>query len=142
MIILGAENEIDERDPAKNFGPLGLCYTAAHCYNRLAAASRIHQFYLAERTKLGEQFFDCLFANVTRVEDYQIRFVGLLDGKKSERRQDLEHARRVVDVHLATVRLDKHALCQVTRALGGECSNRHQAASLETSAVKFRGDTA
>ena len=77
---------------------------------------------------------------MTRVENDQIRFVRHLYGQKSERRQDLIHARRIIDIHLTTERLYKDASCQPRRPPACECSIRHQAASLDASAGKFRRD--
>jgi hypothetical protein len=64
----------------------------------------------AQAATLGIDLLGRLLADVTGVEDDQIGVVGLSGDRIAQRRQHIAHALRIVDVHLAAVRLDKEAL--------------------------------
>src|SRR5439155_26537258 len=66
--------------------------------------------HLLEEVELGKHLFGRLLADVAGVENDQI---GVFRGRRrgiAERRHQIGHARRIVDVHLATIGLDEEAL--------------------------------
>ncbi len=66
MIGLRTDDDIDARCATGDFGALGLCDAAGYSDNRRAAVVS------TLTTDVGIDFFGCLFANVTGVEDDEI----------------------------------------------------------------------
>ena len=115
MIILWTDDEVDGGLAAQNFAPLGLGDAAGDDERGVSPARRSRALQGADLAELGIDLFRGALADVAGIEDDE---VGVLDycrlGKPFLPR-DIGHALRIVDVHLASERLDEHA----TRVGGG-----------------------
>src|SRR5271163_564394 len=103
MIGLWAEDEIDERRAAADLVALGLGNAAGHGDQHGFAPARFVCFHRTDLAELGKDLFRRLFADMASVEDDQIGILGRGRPIKADLRQQLGHARRIVDVHLTTM---------------------------------------
>jgi len=113
MITLGADDEIDARRARHYFRALGLRYATSHGHDHATTAFGLCRFQTTNRPKLRIHLFGRLFPNVAGVEDHEIRIPWCASRNKAQRRHKLGHARRIIDIHLAAISLDVHALGQV-----------------------------
>ena len=125
MIGLRAEDEIDERRAAADLAALGLGDAAGHGNQHGFAPARFACFQRTDLAELGIDLFRRLFSDVASVEDDQVGTFGRGAPLKAERRQQLGHARRIVDIHLTTVGCYKDALGHTLHPRCGDtCSGR------------------
>ena len=103
MIALRADHDIDHRRAADDLVAFGLRDAAGHGDAHVAALARGFVLGDAQPPEFGVDFFGGLFADVTGVEDHQIRVVHACGLDKAFRRQRVHHALRIVDVHLTAV---------------------------------------
>ncbi len=120
VIGLWAEDEVDIGRPPADLGALGLGDAAGDGDQHGLAAARFLPLQRADAAKLGEYFFRGLFADVAGVEDDQVGVLGRRRQAKAERRQQLGHARRIIDVHLTAIGRDKHLLGHALPSLCGK----------------------
>ena len=113
MIALRTDDDVDRRLTAQDFRPFGLGDTAGDDQRRPPAS--LAPFFL-ELTQLAEFRIDFLgrpFADVAGVENDEI---GILDPGRlavSLLSRDVGHSLGVVDVHLASERLDERPRASV-----------------------------
>ncbi len=110
MIGLRAEDDVDMRRAAKDFGALGLRDAAAHCQHQPLAASAAVELARTQPAEFRVDLLRGLLANMAGVEDNHVGVVCGIDQPVPERRQEIGHPRRIIDIHLAAVRLDVKAL--------------------------------
>ena len=139
MVALRADDDVDRRLAAQDFGALGLGDAARHDQGRPPAGLPPLLFQFAQLAELGVDFLGRLFADVAGVENDE---VGVLDPARLsiavERRQ-IGHALRIVDVHLAAEGLDERPPGSALRA-STRLGERLQAWSIRTITVS-RGQT-
>ena len=103
MIALRTDHHIDHRRAADDLVALGLRDAAGHRDAHLAAVARGLILGDAQPAQFRVDFLGGLFANVTGVEDHEIRVVDARCLDKALGRQRVHHALRIVDVHLTTI---------------------------------------
>jgi hypothetical protein len=107
MVILRTDDEIDGFLPTQDFGAFGLRHAAGDRDARVAAGGGALLFQLAQLAQFGEDLFGGALPNMAGVENNQI---GVLDaGRLVEafRRENVGHARGVIDIHLAAEGFDE-----------------------------------
>ena len=110
VIGLRAENKIDERRARQDFLALGLRDAAGDRDHHAAAPALARGFQAADRAEFGKDLFGRLLADMAGIEDDEVGAVRTGGRAIAERRQQLGHSRRVVDVHLAAISLDEQPL--------------------------------
>ena len=103
MIALRPDHDIDRRRAADDLLALGLRDAAGHRDVHGAALARGFVLDDAQPSQFRIDFLGGLFADVTGVEDHQIRVIDAGSLDKAFRRQRVHHALRIVDVHLTAV---------------------------------------
>ena len=110
MIGLRSDHDVDGRLAPHDFLALGLGNAARHGDGEVAARRPALELLVAQAAQLGIDLFRGVLADVAGVQHDEIG-VGRARGQRvAERPQDIGHAVRVVDVHLAPVGADEHAL--------------------------------
>jgi hypothetical protein len=106
VIILRADDDIDDRCAADDLLALGLRHAAGHRNGETAVGAGCTLLELSDAAELGIHLLRRLLADVTGVEHDQVGLLrrGRLD--KTQRRQRIRHTLRIVDVHLAAVGFD------------------------------------
>ena len=121
VIALRADNQIDHRLAAHDLFALGLGNTACHP-DLQVGLGRLEAF---EATEFGIHLFRRLFADVAGVQEDHVRVIGRSGLFISLTTQGLGHALAVIDIHLATIGLDKellragHGICLSCWGSGG-----------------------
>ena len=115
MIILWTDDEVDGGLAAQNFAPLGLGDAAGDDERGVSPSRRSRALEGADLAELGIDLFRGAFADVAGIEDDEVGVLDFFRLGKTFSSRDIGHALRVVDVHLASERLDEHA----TRVGGG-----------------------
>ena len=103
MIALRADHDIDRGRAADDLVAFGLRDAAGHRDAHLAAVSRGLVLGDAQPSEFRVNLLGGLFANVTGVENHQIRVIHAGGLDKAFGRQRVHHALRIVDVHLTAV---------------------------------------
>ena len=106
MVTLRTDHDIDHRRAADDLLAFGLGDAAGHRDIHVAAIARGFILDDAQPSELRVDLLGSLFADVTGVEDHQVRIVHACGFDKAFRRQRVHHALRIVDVHLAAIGLD------------------------------------
>ena len=109
MIILWTDDEVDGGLAAQNFAPLGLGDAAGDDERGVSSSRRSRALQGADLAKLGIDLFRGAFADVAGVEDDEVGVIDICRLGKTFLPRDIGHALRIVDVHLASERLDEHA---------------------------------
>ncbi len=108
VIGLGPEHDVDEGRAFEDFLALGLGDAASDRDQGLGGPLGGPAFLdPPQPAKLGIDLLRRLLADMAGVEDDQVGIVGPVRLGVTERRQDVCHARGVVDVHLAAVCFDE-----------------------------------
>jgi hypothetical protein len=115
MIALRADDDVDRRRTADDFFAFGLRDAARHRNPHLAAVACGLVLGDAQPPEFGVDLLGSLLADMAGVEDHQIGILGAGRLDKAFARQRVHHALRIVDVHLAAIRLDM----QLARRLHG-----------------------
>ncbi len=105
MIALRTDDEIDRWLPRRDLGPLGLRHAARNGDDRVLAVPAARVLDVANAAQIRIDLLCCLLADVAGIEDHEIG--GLEFGRLGVplARQRFGHALAVVDVHLASERL-------------------------------------
>ena len=109
MIILWTDDEVDGGLAAQNFAPLGLGDAAGDDERGVSPARRSRALEGADLAELGIDLFRGALADVAGIEDDEVGVLDFFRLGKTFLPRDIGHALRVVDVHLASERLDEHA---------------------------------
>src|SRR6202020_423991 len=107
MIALRADDDVDRRLAAQDFRPLGLSDAARDNQHHRPAFAPALFLQLAQLAKFGVDFLRGAFADVAGVENDEI---GVLDASRfaiSSLGGQIAHTFGVIDVHLASERLDE-----------------------------------
>ena len=115
MVALRTDDDIDHRGAADDFLAFRLRDAAGHRDVQRPAVARGFILGDAQPPELRVDLLGGLFADVTGVEDHQIRVIDARRLDKALGRQRVHHALRIVDVHLTTIGLDM----QLARRLHG-----------------------
>ena len=110
MVALRPDHEIDEGRAAQHLRALRLSDAAGNRDDRCLPRTRPRVLHLADAAEIGIDLLGSLLADMAGVEEDD---VGLLDRRRlgeAVGAQQLRHALGVVDVHLATKRLDEDLL--------------------------------
>ena len=100
VITLRADHDIDGAFAPDDFAAFRLRHASGNDDAHLAAVTRGVFFGCAKPAQFRVYFFGCLLANVTGVENDEIRVIDARRFDKSLRCQRVHHALRIVDVHL------------------------------------------
>ena len=128
VVGLGPEHHVHVGRPARDLGALGLGHAAGHGQDHGGAGAGAPLLQAAQATELREHLLRGLLADVAGVEDDHVGVVRARRRHEAEGRQDLGHAGRVVDVHLAAVGLDVKCLGQRRSGASSGRSNRRSQA--------------
>ena len=115
MIALRPDHDVHGRRAADDFLALGLRDAARDGNAHLTAVACGLVLGDAQPPEFGVDLFGSLLADMAGVEDHEIRILGAGRLDKAFARQRVHHALRIVDVHLAAIRLDM----QLARRLHG-----------------------
>ena len=107
MIALRADDDVDRRLTAQDLGALGLGETAGHDQGRPPAGLSPFVFQFAELSEFGIDFLRGLFAYVAGVENDEVGVLDACGVRITLESGQVGHSLRIVDVHLATERLDQ-----------------------------------
>ncbi|PKQ03013.1 MAG: hypothetical protein CVT73_16620, partial [Alphaproteobacteria bacterium HGW-Alphaproteobacteria-12] len=118
VIGLGAEHKIDRWCAAAYFLPLGLCDAACDADGEALAAPVLLGLQIAQPAKLGIDLLGRFLADMAGVQDDDIGIFRRVDFAIASGRHDIDHAGRIIDVHLAAIRLHEDFLARPDR-LGG-----------------------
>jgi len=126
VIALRPHHHVHDGRAADDLLAFGLRDAAGHRNVHLAAIARGFVLDEAQPPQFRIDFLGSLFADVTGVEDHQIRIVHACGLDKAFPCQRVHHALRIVDIHLTTIGLDM----QLARRLHGTwmlcVKRRHQ----------------
>ena len=103
VIALRTDHDVDHRRAADDLLALGLGDAAGHGDFHVPAAARGLVLDDAQPPQFRVHLFGGLFADVTGVEDYQIRIIRARGLDKAFGRQRVHHALRIVDIHLTAI---------------------------------------
>ena len=103
VVTLRTDHDIHHRRPPDDLLALGLGDAAGHRDVHVAAVARGLVLGDAQPAQFRVDLLGGLLADVTGIEDDQIRIVYACGLDKAFRRQRVHHALRIVDVHLTTV---------------------------------------
>src|SRR5882757_4385469 len=115
MIALRTDHDVDGRCAADDLFALGLCDAAGDDDVHLAAVARGFILGDTQAPEFGVDLLGGFFADVAGIEDDEVRIIRAVGLDKAFARQRVHHALRIVDVHLAAIRLDM----QLARRLHG-----------------------
>ena len=107
MIALRADDNVDRGLAAQDLPSLGLSDAAGDDQHRPAALALAFLLELAQLAKLGIDFLRRAFANVTGVEDDEVRVFDAHSLVVPRPGGEVPHSLGVIDVHLASERLDE-----------------------------------
>ena len=103
VITLRANDQIDQRHPAQNLGPLGLGHTAGDT----DAQIRVCRFQRTQTANIGKHLFGGLFADMAGVDQHQIGLFCLIRGDIALRAHGFDHTFAVIDIHLTAIGFDE-----------------------------------
>ena len=106
VITLRADHQIDQRHPAQDLCPFGLCHTAGHADAQIGFGG----FQRAQPANVGKYLFGRFFADMAGVEQNQIGLFGHIGGDIALGAHGFGHALAVIDVHLTAIGLDEQFL--------------------------------
>ena len=107
MIALRPHHQVDRRRASQDLGTLGLGDAARNRDDRALARPRPLRLHLADAPQVGIDLLGRLLADMAGVEDDDVGVLGRIRHGEAVASQQLGHALGVVDVHLATERLDE-----------------------------------
>ena len=110
MIGLRPHDDVDGGLAAHDLLALGLGDAAGDGDGEVAALGAALELGVAQAAQLGIDLLRGVLADVAGVQHDQIGLLGRVRQGIAERPQDVGHAVRIVDVHLAPVGADEHAL--------------------------------
>ena len=108
MIALRTDHDIDRRLAAQDFRPLGLGDAAGDDQRRPPPRPAALVLELAQLAELGIDFLRRPFADMAGVENDEIGVLDRMSLAVALPGRDVRHSLGVVDVHLASERLDEH----------------------------------
>ncbi|CKX76462.1 Uncharacterised protein [Mycobacterium tuberculosis] len=103
MIALWADHDIDGAFAADDLAALRLCDAACDRDLHLAAVACSLVLGGAQAAEFRIDLLGCLLANVTGIEDHEVRVINTGRLHESLRRQRVHHALCIVDIHLTAV---------------------------------------
>ena len=103
MVALRTDHDIDGGRAADDLRAFRLRDAAGHRDADSAALARRFVLHHAQPPEFGVDLFGGLFADVTGVENHQVRVIHAWCLDKALGRQRVHHALRIVDVHLTAV---------------------------------------
>ena len=115
MIALRTDHNIDRGLAAQDFRPLGLGDATRDDQRRLPPRPAALLLELAQLAELGIDFLRRPFADMAGVEDDEIGVLDRMGLAVAFAGRDVRHSLGVVDVHLASERLDEHPPVLVPR---------------------------
>ena len=110
LVGLRPEHQVDGRRPAHHLLTLGLGDAAADGDQHAAAGAGFLFLQQAQPAHFRIDLLGRLLADVAGVEDHQVGVFRRIGRLIAQRRQNVGHARRVIDVHLAAIGLDMQPL--------------------------------
>ena len=113
LVVLRSEDDIDERCTALYFLAFGLGDTTADTDQHGPATAGRGILHGAQASEFRIDLLRRFFTDMTGVEDDQIRRLGRRRHLKAHRRQDVRHARGIVDVHLAAIGFNEKLFHQI-----------------------------
>ena len=115
MIALRPDDDIDNRRAADDLVALSLCDAAGHSNVHAPAVARGLLLGDAQPSQFRVDLLGGLFADVTGIENDEVRIINSCGLDKAFIRHRVHHALRIVDIHLAAIRFDM----QLARRLHG-----------------------
>ena len=103
MIALRADHDIDRRRAADDLGAFRLRDAAGHRDTHVAAISRGLFLDHAQPSEFRINLFGGLFTDVAGIENHQVRVIQAGGFDKSFGSQRVDHALRIVNIHLTAV---------------------------------------
>ena len=114
VIGLRTEDHIYVGRAAGDFCAFGLSHASGHAEHQATADAFPVALQLMQAAQFRKDFLGSLFADVAGVENDHIGVVRCRAGIVTQRREDIGHARGVIDIHLTAVGLDEDFLAQPT----------------------------
>ena len=110
LVGLRPEHQVDGRRAAHHLLALGLGDAAADSNQHAAAGAGLLFLQQAQPADFRIDLFGRFLADMAGIEDHQVGVFRRIRRLIAQRRQDVGHARRVIDVHLAAIGLDMQPL--------------------------------
>jgi hypothetical protein len=110
VVGLRADDDIDRRLAPDDLLALGLGDAARDRDGEVAAFGAAQLLLVAQPAELGVDLLRGVLTDVAGIQHHEIGLGRTIGQRIAERPQDVGHAVRVVDVHLAPVGADEHAL--------------------------------
>jgi hypothetical protein len=122
MVGLRSHHHVDSFLARDDFLALRLPDATRDGDQHRAASPHPAVLQLLQAPELGIHFLGGFLADVARVQNHQVGILGAVARHIADRRQQIRHARGIVDVHLATESLDEQLLhlCASLRFAGYE----------------------
>ena len=119
MIALRADDDIDRGLAAQDFRPLRLGDAAGDHQRRPPAGPGAFLLELAQLAELGKDLLGGAFADVAGVENDEVGVLGAGGLAVSRACGEIPHPLGIIDVHLASERLDEHPWARFPRGMSG-----------------------
>ena len=112
VIGLGTEHQIDGRGAAAHLLALGLCDAAGHADNEVLTPAGFFLLQFAQTAKLRIDLLGRLFADVAGIQNDNVGLFGRIHLGIARRGHDIDHAGRIIDIHLAAIGLYEDLLAR------------------------------
>ena len=110
VIGLRPHDHVDHGRARFHLGALGLGDAAGDRNRHVPAFGAAGGLQFLQSAEFGVNFLRGLLPDVAGIEDDKVRVVGRLGPRVAQRRQEIDHAFAVIDVHLTAISLDEEGL--------------------------------